>query len=219
MKKLFGIFLLTIVLITLFKFREHVLNVLSWFGSLDAITTSMEQAGIWGPVVLFILFVLQVFIAFIPGQALMIACGYLYGFWGGFLISWLSLVVGGEIAYLLARNYGRPFAEKGIAPPVLERWNRAAAGQGIVFFAMSLVMPLVPNDAMCYVAGLGTIRHSRFSIANVLGRGIACMITSAAGAFGGSISWLGWVILITIFVIIGIAWHIGQQNRSHLLMA
>src|SRR5829696_3828377 len=104
MKKLFGIFLLTIVLITLFKFREHVLNVLSWFGSLDAITTSMEQAGIWGPVVLFILFVLQVFIAFIPGQALMIACGYLYGFWGGFLISWLSLVVGGEIAYLLARN-------------------------------------------------------------------------------------------------------------------
>ena len=219
MKKLFGIFLLTIVLITLFKFREHVLNVLSWFGSLDAITTSMEQAGIWGPVVLFILFVLQVFIAFIPGQALMIACGYLYGFWGGFLISWLSLVVGGEIAYLLARNYGRPFAEKWIAPPVLERWNRAAAGQGIVFFAMSLVMPLVPNDAMCYVAGLGTIRHSRFSIANVLGRGIACMITSAAGAFGGSISWLGWVILITIFVIIGIAWHIGQQNRSHLLMA
>ena len=219
MKKLMGIFLLIASLVPLFAYRENILNALSWFGNLEAITASMEHAGIWGPIVLFILFVLQVFLAFIPGQALMIACGYLYGFWGGFILSWLSLVVGGEIAYLLARRYGRPFAEKWIASSVLERWNKAAAGQGIAFFALSLVMPLVPNDAMCYVAGLGTIRRLHFSIANALGRGLACLVTSAAGAFGGNISWQGWAILIGIFVIIGIAWHIGRQNRSHFLMA
>jgi uncharacterized membrane protein YdjX (TVP38/TMEM64 family) len=219
MKKRIGIVLLITGLITIFEFREAFINMLSWFGNLEAITASMQHAGIWGPVVLFILFVLQVFLAFIPGQALMIACGYLYGFWGGFLLSWLSLVVGGEIAYLLARKYGRPFAEKWIAPSVLERWNSAAAGQGIAFFAVSLVMPLVPNDAMCYVAGLGTIRRLHFSIANALGRGLACLVTSAAGAFGGSISWQGWMILIAIFLIIGIAWHIGRRNQTHLLIA
>lgn len=219
MKKRIGIFLLILTLITMFELREDLLKVLSWFGSLEAITTSMKHAGIWGPVVLFILFVLQVFLAFIPGQALMIACGYLYGFWGGFLLSWLSLVVGGEIAYFLARRYGRPFAEKWIAPSVLERWNSAAAGQGIAFFALSLVMPLVPNDAMCYVAGLGTIRRIHFSIANLLGRGMACLVTSAAGAFGGSLSWQGWMILIGIFVIIGIAWHLGRQNKASFLIA
>jgi len=97
-------------LIALFGFREDLLRLLSWFGSLEAIATSMEHAGIWAPVVLFILFVLQVFLAFIPGQALMIACGYLYGFWAGFLLSWLSLVVGGEIAYLLARRFAQMLA-------------------------------------------------------------------------------------------------------------
>ena len=219
MKKLIGIILLVSTLIALFRFREGILNLLSWFGSLEAITRSMENAGVWGPIVLFILFVLQVFLAFIPGQALMIACGYLYGFWGGFVISWISLVVGGEIAYLLARKYGRPFAEKWIAPSVLERWNNVAAGQGIAFFTISLVMPLAPNDAMCYVAGLGTIRRLHFSIANALGRGMACMITSAAGAFGGSIPWQGWVTLIAIFVIVGIAWYIGRQNSSYLSIA
>lgn len=218
MKKFIVIFLLTIVLIALFRFREAVFHALSWFGSLEAIRASMEHAGIWGPIFLFILFVLQVFLAFIPGQALMIASGYLYGFWGGFLLSWLSLVLGGEIAYLLARNYGRPFAEKWIAPSVLERWNKAAEGQGIVFFAVSLVMPLVPNDAMCYIAGLGTIRRIRFSIANLLGRGMACLVTSATGAFGGDLPWQGWVVLIAIFVVIGIAWHIGRLNKSHLLI-
>jgi uncharacterized membrane protein YdjX (TVP38/TMEM64 family) len=127
MKKLIVIFLLIASLITLFLYRENILSALSWFASLEAITASMEHAGIWGPVVLFILFVMQVFLAFIPGQALMVACGYLYGFWGGFLLSWLSLVAGGELAYILARKYGRPFAEKWIAPSVLERWNNAAA--------------------------------------------------------------------------------------------
>jgi len=218
MKKFIGIFLLTIVLIALFRFREGIFHALSWFGNLKAIHASMENAGIWGPVILFILFVLQVFLAFIPGQALMIASGYLYGFWGGFLISWLSLVVGGEIAYLLARRYGRPFAEKWIAPSILERWNKAAEGQGIAFFALSLVMPLVPNDAMCYVAGMGTIRRRHFSIANLLGRGMACLVTSAAGAFGGNISWQGWVALIAVFVVIGIAWQIGRQNKIHFLI-
>jgi uncharacterized membrane protein YdjX (TVP38/TMEM64 family) len=219
MKKIISIILLVIILITLFRFHESILHTLSWFNSREAITTSMEHAGIWGPVVLFILFVLQVFIAFIPGQALMVACGYLYGFWGGFLLSWLSLVVGGEMAYVLARNYGRPFAEKWISPTVLERWNKAAVGQGITFFAVSLVMPLVPNDAMCYVAGLGTISRIRFSIANLLGRGMACIITSAAGAFGGNLSWQGWAVLIAIFVLVGIVWQIVKNSKSHLLVA
>jgi uncharacterized membrane protein YdjX (TVP38/TMEM64 family) len=179
----------------------------------------MKHAGLWGPIVFIVLFVLQVFIAFIPGQGLMVACGYLYGFWGGFLLSWLSLVAGGEIAYVLARNYGRPFAERWIAPVVLERWNKAAAGQGIAFFAISLVMPLVPNDAMCYVAGLGTISRIRFSIANLLGRGLACIITSAAGAFGGNLSWQGWAILVALFVIIGIVWQLVKNKSFHVLMA
>ena len=219
MKKFLVFILVIVTAATLWELREPIINTMAWFGNREAVTTSMEQAGVWGPGVLFILFVLQVFFAFIPGQALMVACGYLYGFWGGFLLSWLSLVAGGEAAYVLARRYGRPFAEKWISAGVLERWNQAAAGQGIVFFAISLVMPLVPNDAMCYVAGLGNISRPRFFAANMLGRGMACLITSAVGAFGGNISWQGWAILVAIFVIVGIAWQIARNRKSSLLIA
>lgn len=219
MKKFLAIILIVVTAAILWELREPIVNTMTWFGNRETVTTSMERAGIWGPGVLFILFVLQVFVAFIPGQALMVASGYLYGFWGGFLLSWLSLVAGGEAAYVLARRYGRPFAEKWISPGVLEHWNRAAAGQGIVFFAISLVMPLVPNDAMCYVAGLGSISRPRFFAANMLGRGLACLITSAVGAFGKNISWQGWAILAAIFVIVGMAWRIAENRKSPLLIA
>jgi uncharacterized membrane protein YdjX (TVP38/TMEM64 family) len=203
----------------LWVFRGNISTAWLWFSNLDSVTTSMKNAGLWGPVVFFILFVLQVFLAFIPGQALMVACGYLYGFWGGFLLSWLSLVAGGEAAFSLARRFGRSFAEKWITADVLARWDQSAQGQGIGFFAITLLMPLVPNDAMCYVAGLGRISRTRFFIANLVGRGLACLFTSAAGAFGANLSWQAWAILIVTFVLIGLAWYLSRNRVSKLLAA
>ncbi len=203
----------------LWEARHPLVVIWRWFSNRDAVEASMHHLGIWGPVVLFVLFVLQVFLAFIPGQALMVACGFLYGFWGGFLLSWISLVVGGEIAFVLARRFGRTFAEKWISTDVLAKWDKAAAGQGIAFFAVTLVMPLAPNDAMCYVAGLGKISRIRFSIANLIGRGLACALTSAAGAFGENIPLQGWVIVIGICVAIGITWMVMRSRNSRLLIA
>jgi uncharacterized membrane protein YdjX (TVP38/TMEM64 family) len=216
---LFKLMLVAGTPILLWIAREPLAVMWRWFSDRDAVEASMNQLGIWGPVVLFILFVLQVFFAFIPGQALMVACGFLYGFWGGFLLSWISLVLGGEMAFVLARRFGRAFAEKWISANVLARWDKTAKGQGIAFFAITLVMPLMPNDAMCYVAGLGKISRIRFSIANLLGRGLACVLTSAAGAFGGNIPWQGWAIVIAVCIAIGIAWMIIRSRNSHLFLA
>jgi uncharacterized membrane protein YdjX (TVP38/TMEM64 family) len=202
--------------IMLWVSREPISALWRWFSDRDAVSASMNQIGIWGPLVLFVLFVLQVFLAFIPGHALMLASGFLYGFWGGFLLSWLSLVLGGELAFLLARRYGRSFAEKWTSPDVLARWDKAAHGAGIGFFTISLVMPLMPNDAMCYVAGLGKISHRRFSTANLLGRAIACTFTSAAGAFGANIPWQVWAVLIAILIVGSLAWLVSQNNITCL---
>ena len=213
----FKLILLTASPVALWISREPVAALWQWFSDRDAVLTSIDQIGIWGPVVLFILFVLQVFLAFIPGQALMVASGFLYGFWGGFLLSWLSLVAGGELAFVLARCYGRSFAEKWISPKALAHWDRAAQGQGVSFFTISLVMPLMPNDAMCYVAGLGSISHRRFSTANFLGRGIACVFTSAAGAFGANIPWQVWAAMIVILLVGSVAWFISKNHKSCFL--
>lgn len=194
--------------------REPVSVMWNWFSDREAVTASMNHLGIWGPVVLSVLFLLQVFLAFIPGQALMVASGYLYGFWGGFLLSWLSLVAGGEIAFLLARRYGRVFAEKWISSHVLARWDKLAKGQGIIFYTITLVMPFVPNDAMCYVAGLSRIKHRRFSIANLFGRGMACVITSWIGAYGLYAPSYVWIIIVSLVLLALIAWQFARHMQS-----
>lgn len=203
-RKILLILILALCLILLWVYREPIIAWLRWFSDLPAVIESIRGYGLWGPAILFLLFILQAFIAFIPGQALMISSGILYGFVDGFFLTWTSLVVGGQIAFWLSRKLGRPFAEKWIAPNTLERWDKSAAGQGIAFYVITLVMPLVPNDAMCYVAGLGSMSSKRFLLANMLGRGIASLLTVTVGANLMEIPSLLWIFVVG-FVILGIA--------------
>lgn len=200
-------------LILLWVYRLPIVESLRWFSNLDAVIESIRGYGYWGPAALFLLFLLQAFIAFIPGQALMIASGYIYGFIGGILITWTSLVLGGQIAFWLSRKFGRPFAEKWIAPATLDRWDKSAAGQGVAFYVITLVMPLIPNDAMCYVAGLGNMEPRRFLLANMLGRGIASILTVTVGAYVNQIPALIWVFLVG-FIVLGVAgWFVARHYQ------
>lgn len=213
-RKLLLILIVVIVLIALWIYREPIGAWLRWFSDLDAVIESIRGYGLWGPAILFLLFILQAFLAFIPGQALMISSGIIYGFAGGFFLTWTSLVIGGQIAFWLSRKFGRPFAEKWIAPDTLNRWDKSAAGQGMAFYVIALVMPFVPNDAMCYVAGLGSISFKRFLLANMLGRGIASLLTATVGANLIEIPALIWVFIVG-FVLLGIAgWVFARRMQK-----
>lgn len=212
-QKFVGICLAGFAFLEVWFYREPLLASLAWFSNPDAVIKSIQGYGLWGPVVLFVLFVLQVFIALIPGQALMVTSGYIYGFTGGILITWFSLVAGGQAAFWLARRYGRPFAEKWVSAPVLDRWDKSAAGQGVGFYVVTLVMPFFPNDAMCYVAGLGNMSARRFLTANVIGRGIASLLTVTIGAFAEQIPSLIWIAIVG-FVVLGIIGWIAARRYS-----
>ena len=213
-KKLMIVLLSGSVLTAAWIFRQSLTASLHWFSDPEAVTASIRGYGLWGPAVLSMLFILQTFLAFIPGQALMVASGYIYGFSGGILITWISLVLGGQMAFWLARRYGRPFAEKWISSEILNRWDKSAAGQGVPFYIVTLVMPFFPNDAMCYVAGLGNMTHRRFLVANTLGRGIASLLTVVVGAFSEKIPGLIWIAVIG-FVILGIFGWVAARRYAN----
>src|ERR1044071_7034361 len=126
-RKLLYVFIVVIGIFILKAFQEPLISVMHWFSDPGAVGEAVQHSGFWGPTILFVLFVLQVFLAFIPGQALMVASGYIYGFTGGMLITWISLVIGGQASFWLVRHSGRRFAEKWISPAILDRWDRKAA--------------------------------------------------------------------------------------------
>jgi uncharacterized membrane protein YdjX (TVP38/TMEM64 family) len=176
--------LAALVLVTLaVLYRESIVNFFNFITDQQAVSSYLQSFGALGPVVLFCLLVAQVFVAVIPGHALMVTAGYVYGS-TGLIVVIASTILGSQIAFTIARRYGRDLIYKLASPAIINKWDRTARHQGIIFYFFSFVLPIFPSDLMCYVAGLATISPRRFFIANVLGRTCCAVFITLIGIYG-----------------------------------
>lgn len=173
-----------LVLVTLAViYREAIVGYLEIITDQELVSNYLKSFGAFGPLMLFGLLVAQVFVAVIPGHALMVTAGYVYGN-TGLLVVIISTIFGSQIAFSIARRYGRGLIYKLASPAVIEKWDKTARHQGILFYFFSFVLPIFPSDLMCYVAGLANISPRRFFVANVLGRTCCAVFVTLIGMYG-----------------------------------
>jgi uncharacterized membrane protein YdjX (TVP38/TMEM64 family) len=127
--------------------------------------------GIWAPVVFIGLQALQVIVFMIPGEVPQIAGGYLFGAWQGTLLSVVGILIGSAASFFLARALGRPFVAALFPAPQVEKIEKLLVSRSarIVFFLLFLI-PGIPKDVLCYVAGLTPMGFPFFIGASTLGR-------------------------------------------------
>ena len=169
--------------------------------SREEIVGRVQQYGLWGPVMVFILLVLQAITPMAPGQPVMITSGYLYGqFWGGLLTA-TAIFLSGEMGFIIARYAGRPAVYRLFSPKITDYWERMAANQGVLFYTCAFILPFFPSDLMLYVAGLGNISPRRFAYANLLGRLPLSVSITILGAYNLNPPAVFWFIpAITLFL-------------------
>jgi uncharacterized membrane protein YdjX (TVP38/TMEM64 family) len=172
------------ILSILWIFRAPLNAFFQFISDRQQVMTFVANFGPSGPVILFLLLFAQVFVAVIPGHALMMTGGYVYGFVEGILITTISTVIASQAAFLIARIHGRKVIDRLASPGIIQRWDRMAANQGALFYFFAFVLPIFPSDLMCYVAGLGKISPRRFFVANLSGRALCAISITMIGAFG-----------------------------------
>ncbi len=205
----FAVALLTVILV----YRQQIGNLLHIIGDQQAVSAYLQGFGAWGPLVLFILMVAQVFVAVIPGHALMVTAGYAYGM-TGLLVVILSTILGSQIAFFIARQYGRSLIYKLASPQIIERWDAMARNQGIMFYFFAFVLPIFPSDLMCYVAGLATIPARRFLVANILGRTVVAISITIIGMYGLNPPLAFWLVFAGGILAFFICWLIFKKRKG-----
>jgi uncharacterized membrane protein YdjX (TVP38/TMEM64 family) len=205
---------IAIGLLAVWQLRQPLAGFLAWIGDRQAVAAEIQRLGVWGPLALFSLLVLQVFIAFIPGHALMLAGGYVYGYAVSLLITLTSTVLGSQIAFLVARRYGRAAVYRLAKVDAIQKWDRLAARQGALFYFFAFVLPIFPSDLMCYVAGLGTVTARRFFVANVLGRFVCAAFITLIGSNGLHMPAAFWI--ASLLVVAGLygAWRLYSRKMD-----
>lgn len=114
--------------------------------------------------------ILQVLFAPIPGQAAGLLGGWLFGFWGGLALTMLGLTLGSGLAMLLGRWGGRPLLKALLPESFLKRFDLMVEKSGAFSFFMLFLLPALPDDAICLLAGLTRLRLSQLLLMAVLGR-------------------------------------------------
>jgi len=188
------------------------------FANRERVVEEIRVAGAWGPLVLIGLSIGQTLVAPIPGQVINFVAGYLYGPWMGMVYSWLGLALGAGLAMLLARFAGRPLVERLVSARSLGQIDRLAAGKGLGFFFLFFLIPGLPDDLLCFVAGLTPlplrVLWPMAAVARVPGLVAAVWL----GASADQIPWPVWAGLTVLgFVVLVLFWRYGDAWQAALM--
>jgi len=134
----------------------------------------LEQLGPWAHVAYVAFWVLAP-VLFVPGSAITLAGGALFGFVLGSLYTVLGATTGATLAFLLARYLARDWVERRTST-VLARVQAGVEAEGWRFVAFVRLVPLFPFNALNYALGL-----TRISLPTYVFTSLVCMAPGTAG--------------------------------------
>lgn len=144
----------------------------------DAFKEKIESLGIGGIVAMLFIQILQVFVAFIPGEPVEILMGIMYGTVGGLLLSLLGCAIGSALVFAAVRKFGQPLFEFFFDKKQLDKFAFLRNSKKLELFTFILFfIPGTPKDLLTYFAPLTPIDFKVFLLTTMFAR-IPSIITS-----------------------------------------
>ena len=166
-------------------------------GGVEHFRAQLLSYGPWAVLISAGLMIGQAIIAPLPANVVTITNGLVFGpVWGAFL-SWITTLIGASLCFLLARNFGKPFAEKIVGDSV-HKAEKFFKKYGLHAMFVVRIVPFVPFDAVSYVAGLVGVRFSSFLLATSIGIIPSVIVYSVVGSVVPNLYWWILVGMLTI---------------------
>ncbi len=156
----------SIVLIVLALFV--IIRALPVDRAIDLLKLKVDGLGFWGPLALGAAYVVAA-LAFVPGSALTLAAGAVFGLvWGTVTVS-LASTTAAALAFLIARYLARDkVAQQARKYPKFEAIDGAIGAEGWKIIAMLRLSPYMPYSLGNYLFGLTAIRFWPYVLASWL---------------------------------------------------
>ena len=139
----------------------------------------MKKFGIFASIFFILLQIGQVVFPVIPGGASCLAGVLAFGPILGFIYNYIGLVLGSLIAFLLSRSYGIKIVEKFFKEETINKYLKYIRDNRFnkIFF-WGIFLPGLPDDLLCYIAGLSKMKLSTFLLIILVGKPFALIFYS-----------------------------------------
>ena len=142
------------------------------FASVEDFRAYIDGFGIAGPFVLTVFQAFQVVVPVMPGYLGCAAGAVAFGPEIGFLCNYIGISAGSVIAYLLAKKFGFSIVQLMFSENLYRKWHkkieRSKSYERFLFLAT--LLPLFPDDFLCYFSGLIKMDKRKFVWIIILGK-------------------------------------------------
>lgn len=177
----------------------------------------MDKYESFGPLPGILLPFIESLLPFLPLVAIVVANASAYGFWLGFLYSWIGVVTGAFSVFWLVRRFGGRFRQFIVRKyPKSQRLTTFFERKGFTLIFVLACFPFTPSSLVNIVSGLSRIPMYTFLTATMLGKGVMLMLVSYAGYDLTTLIHKPWK-LVAICVVFLLLWLIGRKLESHFL--
>lgn len=142
------------------------LPVREWF---EQVQKQIESLGVIGPVVFALAYIILT-VLLIPGSALTLGAGAIFGLLVGAVTVVIGANLGALCSFLLARTFLREKVERWAREnPKYSALDRAIGREGFKMVLLARLSPVFPFTLLNYFLGLTQVRTRSYVIANLIG--------------------------------------------------
>lgn len=167
----------------------------------DGLRAWVEQFGLLAPLAFMLLQALQVVVAPVPGQVVVVLGGLLFGAVAGTAYSLAGATIGSAVVFWLSRTYGRRYVERVVAAPILARFDRFSDDQTLAALFVAFLVPGLPDDVLCFAGGLTESPLWKLISVSFLGRIPSYAFVSFIGVEIGNENLGTVLVLLAVFVV------------------
>ena len=173
--------------------------------------------GILGPVVSFLLMILQSVAAPLPAFVITFANAAVFGWVYGAILSWTSAMAGAAICFYIAKFLGRNTVENLTSKFALDDVDKFFAKYGKHTILIARLLPFMSFDLVSYAAGLTSMSFSSFFIATGIGQLPATIVYSYVGGMltgGAKLMMTGLLTLFALSILIYVIKKIWDEKNN-----
>lgn len=175
------------------------------------------QFGIWGPIVIILIMVIQLFLIVIPSVIIMIIAVLAYGPLVGSFITLIGILISSSVGYKLGDYLGDVTIEKFLGKKTLQKIESYVKNYGIWTIILVRVSPFLSHDGISFVSGVVEMSYRKFITATFFG---SLPLILLIAIFGESFNKLkpGLIIGSVLSIIVFILYIIidKKRNKSNL---
>lgn len=171
--------------------------------SIEALREYIESSGNWA-VWVFILFqFLQVVILPIPSTVTVMAGVALFGPLKCSLFSFIGIFIGSVLAFGIGRWLGYKVVSWIVGKEDLDKWLKKIKGKDYLILSIMFLLPLFPDDVLCFIAGLSSMTWGYFLVMIFVTRALSITLSAYSFDTIPFTTWWGilcWALIISAVV-------------------